>query len=162
MWKLVMFAWLFNLLERLYPLDLHYDHFWYPRFYTRKVYEKVYISTMGPSCKSRDPREPVLKQSCTLRWALHEPSVHRCETSSSRDKALVKLPWTLHEPFMNPEDSSINPTLSARARGLPKGSRRVHGEPFSDPESFAILFLKSVYTSKIEPLMTDCYGRVPH
>ena len=148
-----MFAWFFKLLKCVYPLDLHYEDFWYPRFYPRKISKKVYFTTMDPSCKSGDPRELVLKQSYTLRWALHVLSVHRSETSSRRVKPFVKLPWTLHEPFMNPEDSSINPTLSARARGLPKGSRRVHGEPFSDPESFAILFLKLVYTSKIEPLL---------
>ena len=37
---LVILAWFFTLCECLWPLCLHYGRFWYPRFYTRRIYKK--------------------------------------------------------------------------------------------------------------------------
>ena len=71
-------------------------------------------------------------------------------------KSFVKLSmilqnpgWILYEPYFQ-RSARRGPGTASRS---PKGSQKVHGEPFRDPESLAIHFLKLVYTSKIEPLL---------
>ena len=103
----VILAWFFTLCECLCPLCLHYGRFWYPRFYTRKIYQKTYIWATGPSYKIRDPRRVVLEHSRIPRRRFH--GLYNDIIVMDLSCAAVGLPQVLRETLHDPSWPWRNP-----------------------------------------------------